>query len=114
MLKYSEYVQGQTEFTRTVKAGLESQTKATEDVRLLVTSVKDMVRQNQEKIDADMAMAENFSSEGSTPARELVKMMTAASELMRPVPKLREEQNRLMVELLGVQQEVLKTLQNAL
>ena len=51
-------------------------------------------------------------SEGSVPAQQVRDMMESASKLMGPVPALREQNNKIMEELLGVQKEVLQTLQD--
>jgi hypothetical protein len=111
--KYGAYVDGQTAFTATVKAGMESQKQATEDVKMLAMALKEMVEQNGVRIEADAAATILMAEEGTVPARAVQKLMIEATQLMRPVPAMRAEENRIMAELLGVQKDVLKTLQDS-
>jgi hypothetical protein len=111
--KYGAYVDGQTVFTATVKAGMESQKQSTEDVKLLAMALKEMVEQNGVRLEADAAATILLAEEGTVPARAVQQMMMEATQLMRPVPAMRAEENRIMAELLGVQKDVLQTLKDS-
>ena len=108
--KYGEYVDGQTSFTKTVEKGMQSQTKATEDVRVLAVALQDLTAQNAVMIEANSKALRVLAAEGTEPAKHIQQLMTEAAELMKPVPTLREENNRMLQELIDTQKEVLATL----
>jgi hypothetical protein len=81
-----------------------------------LTTLIQQSNQEQDQIKADIKLngeaITKLMRDGTVPAQLAVDMMTKATELMLPVPKMREESNRIMGELLGVQKEVLQTLQD--
>jgi hypothetical protein len=134
--KYGEYIQGQTEFTNTVKKGMESQAKAIEIQTESIEATKTLVAQNGERIDttsadaiqaaADAKVAASNANESAKQAAiataDVAKRLLEAGELMAGVSKRRDEENaerlqhigeqtKVLGELLGVQNQVLETLQ---
>lgn len=134
--KYGQYIDGQTKFTATVKAGMEAQAQAIEAQTASTEAIKLLVAQNGERIDSTSASAIDAAAAAKTAASnanesakaaaiataDVAKRLLEAGELMAGVSKRRDEENaerlqhigeqtKVLGELLDVQKQVLETLQ---